>query len=406
MARTFRSLEWVIVTFNEPVQLIRSVDEAWLLNPNRRYILNTQQVDVLKDKVATMSPLKSSSHYRPFNGSARIHDAKILIERFRDRGAGDLLFLTGPLRFIYEMSGGSAKIDFYALSDRASLLLHNPALKYGPLAGPTHYDDLPLFTYHWFIDQVTEHDEEPDQPNVYDSLFKQMGVDPAKVPDKFKRPYVHLVEADYRDLDSAYMLIFSQSKIDLRMTPYYVVAPLAYSNLRAAPYRLWLNTIENLAKSRPVVVVGKAGDDSQVPFVDMAFGSFNGEVNKMNSEGKPVFNLMGSTSLRVVSALISRAQCLVGLDSGLLYVAQGLRTPAVSLWGTHAPHSRLRYDPAYMKLAIWPRQACPNSPCFAYDGFPRSKCPRGNEQRACEVLVNITPDHILEKVSEAEQLPR
>ena len=402
---THMSQEWLVVNFKKPVQLARGGDESWCFNPNRRYILNTLQVEVLKEFVDTVSPLKTSKHYRSLNGSARLHDAKILIERYRDRGAGDLLFLTGPLKFIYEMSGGSAKIDFYSLSDRASLLVNNPALPYGPLAGPTHYDDLPLFTYHWFIDHVTEHDEEVDQHNVYDCLFQQIGVAPEKVPDRFKRPSITLVDQDFRDLDGLYMLIFSQYKVDLRMTEYFVVAPLTYSNLRAASYKMMLQTVEELAKFRPVVVVGRSGDESQVPTTDMPFGTFNQAVNELGKK-VPVFNLMGTTQLRTVAALIARARVVVSLDSGLLYVAQGLRIPAVSLWGTHAPHSRLKYDPQYMKLAIWPRDACAHSPCFAYAEFPRHKCPRHEEQKLCEVMFNIQAADIIEKVALAEKDPR
>ncbi|HNL70532.1 MAG TPA: glycosyltransferase family 9 protein, partial [Leptospiraceae bacterium] len=60
----------------------------------------------------------------------------------------------------------------------------------------------------------------------------------------------------------------------------------------------------------------------------------------------------------------------VTLDSGLLYVAEALRVPTISLWGTHAPAVRLGYDPAYMDLAIWPRENCGAAPCFAYANFP------------------------------------
>jgi ADP-heptose:LPS heptosyltransferase len=371
----------------------------WLFNPHRRYILNYSQLEVLKSHLATISDLKGSGALRQLDATTRLSGAHLLIERYRDRGIGDMLFVGAVLQYLYDLSGSTATIDFYSILDRASVLRHHPALKYGPLAGPIHYDDLQHYTAHWFIDSLTEHVEEPDQPNVYDNLYRQIGINPANVAARYKRPVVYFSNQDWRDLDSVYAACFAKQQVDLRVTPYIVLCPLAYSSLRVAPYSLWLNLAQKLAEKYVVIFVGRTTDQGQLPVPDMTFGEMYQHVEQMVKHNKHrVFNLMGPTPLRPMMALVARATAVISLDSGLLYVAQAARVPAVSLWGTHAPHVRLLYDPPYMRGAIWRRDGCAHSPCFAFAGFPTDKCPAGEEQKVCNVLASVTVEDILKKL--------
>lgn len=395
---------WVIVTFKKPLQWARADNEIWMINPPRRYILNASQLEKLKPYVDTISDLKSGRNYRPLVSGAKqnLHGARLLVERQRDRGIGDLLFLTGPLEYLRMLSGASLHIDMYAFTTQGAVMANHPTLAFeSPLAGPVHYDDLQLYHYHWFVDPVTERDEEIDQMNVYDVLYKQIGVDPSTVPAKYKRPSMRLGDRDLQDLDSVYYMVYAQRKIDLRKSSYYVLAPLSNSSLRTAPYSLWLQLARELARVRPVVVVGRSGGDANIPSADMSFGQFCGELNQLSGT-LPIVNLMGDTSLRAVAGVISNAACCVTLDSGLLYVAEALRVPAVSLWGTHAPQVRIGYDAPYMDLAIYVRDGCGHSPCFAYAGFPYKKCPRATQQRVCEVLMSISPDLVVDKIKRVE----
>jgi hypothetical protein len=397
-------VDYKIVTFKRPIQWTRSDDEVWMFNPPRRYILNANHLERLRPHIDTISDLRGSRHYRPLRVGAQLRGAKILVERCRDRGIGDMLFMTGPLSFIQHLAGGHAHIDMYGLVDRSVILQHHPALAYaGTLAGPVEYDDLPHYQYHWFVDAATENDETRDQLNVYDALYKQLGIDPNTVNPRFKRPSMTLVQDDYTNLDSLYYMVMTQRGIDLRMTPYYVLAPISYSSLRVAPYALWLSLAQELSKVRPVIFAGHVAGDGQMPSADMTFGAFYQQIGNL---GQRIVNLMGNTSLRVVAALISRATCVVTLDSGLLYVAQAIGTPAVSLWGTHSPTTRIGYDQAYLRYAIHKRTACPASPCYAYAGFPYSRCPRLTQQLVCEPLVSVVPSDIVAKVTEIEEAQR
>jgi ADP-heptose:LPS heptosyltransferase len=379
----------------------RNDDEVWTFNPKRRYVLNANQLGNLAEFVHTISDLRTSPHFRPLlAGQASLAGSKILVERYRERGIGDLLFLTGPLRYLKFLSGGEANIDAYALADRGVILANHPALQYrATLSGPLHYDDLPHYDYHWFVDTATEYDEEPDQLNVYDALYKTLGLDPATVPAEYKRPDIVLDDADHKNLDQFLYFTWLEKKLDLRKTGYYVIAPLARGSLRAASYQMWLDVINELKTRRPVIVVGSL--DGRVPTTDMEAGEFNQHVSQAGSN---VVNAMRSPPmpLRVLASILSRATAVGCLDSGPLYVAQALRVPAISVWGPHDPGVRIGYDPDYMKLAVWNRVACRRSPCYCYDRFPAELCPLGAQQRVCEPLRTTDPKQVVAKFNEVE----
>jgi hypothetical protein len=173
--------QYVIATFKTPTLWHRTEDECWLLNPLRRHILQSDHLAAVNDFVESISDLKGSSYYTPLIAGKSLASSRVLIERNRDRGIGDLLFLTGPLNFMQHVSGNNVKIDVYSLADRGAVLTHHPALHLGTtLHGPLFYDDLGLYNYQWMIETVTECNEEPDQLNVYDALYQQLGFDPRR----------------------------------------------------------------------------------------------------------------------------------------------------------------------------------------------------------------------------------
>lgn len=395
-----RDPQWQIVTVKDPTLWSRAEGETWMLNPTMRYVINADAAtEDLDAQILTRSDLKGGAYYRPLVlERAKLDKAKILVERYRDRGIGDLLFLTGPLSYIYHLSGNTAKLELYALADRSQILQGHPVLAHKtPLVGPTLYDGLQNYRYQWFVESVTEYNEEHDQPNVYDALFQQLGCNPADIEPQWKRPSMVLDNADYEDLSAFYYFIFNERQIDLRRTGYYVVAPLAVSSLRTAAYSHWLDIIQALAAKRPVVVIGQLHE--RVPVTDMTVGEFSTQLCDM---GANVINSLGSVPLRLSAALIARAVCAVTLDSGPLYIAEALRTPAISLWGTHHPGVRLGYDKDYLDLAIWHKDNCDCSPCYAYAGFPEAKCPGGKNQLMCECLKTPTAKDVLAKLDKVE----
>lgn len=387
--------DYKIVQVTHPVIWPRDGDETWMLNPPRRYVLNADMVDYLNPYIGEISDLRGSAKYKPLMAGMPIIGKRLLIERHRNRGVGDLLFMTGPMNWLQHICGGSVQIDMYGLSERSMILHGHPALAVRTvLAGPLHYDDLDNYVAHWMVDNVTEHNEESSQLNVYDALYRSIGVDPATVDLRFKRPSLQLEDTDMRGLDNFFYDTWSKRGIDLRHTGYYVVAPLSHSLLRSASYALWVEVIQKLLTKRPVIVIGDASN--RVPDTDVPFSVFH-ETIIQASLNTPLLNLFNKTSLRLLSALISRASALVCLDSGPLYIAEAQRTPAISLWGTHHPSVRLGYDPEYMANALFKPELCPSAPCYAYGGFPEHKCPEKSAQRACAAL-RFSPDEVTTRV--------
>lgn len=389
---------WNIVRFNAPVMWQRTEDETWILNPRRRYVLNSAHLAKLTEHIESISDLDGSGLYRPLRAGVNLSNSTVLVERMRDRGIGDLLFLTGPLNFFHHVTGSSVNIDIYSLADRGSVLSGCPWLSSkSALAGPLHYDDFQHYDHHWIIGTVTECNEEPDQLNVYDALYRQLGFDPAQIDCQFKRPTAWLMPEDEKNLDQFFYMVWMQKKVDLRRSGFYVVAPLAASSLRCMNYADWLPIIKELADRRPVVVLGLLHE--RMPFMGMSVGQFNVELGQV-SEG--VVNMLGNTNLRFTMALIAKANCVVTLDTGPLYIAEAFRRPAISLWGTHHPGVRLGYDKDYMDLAIWEQAGCDHSPCYAYGAFPAHKCPLGVSQAACQVLSSVTVEAVTAKLDQVE----
>jgi ADP-heptose:LPS heptosyltransferase len=405
--RTPHNSRWVIVSVDKPVIMRRSDGEAWPLNPRRRYILNADVLTELEPYIETMSDLEGSALYKPLRSAtkANLFGANVLVERYRDRGLGDLLFTTGPLAYISHLTGGAANMHYYTYADRGSILNNSPYIKDGsPLVGPVLYDDLPRYDYHWFIGTMTEFNEEPEHLNVYDALFTSLGIDPAGVDAKFKRPHARLYDSEVSQMVEFFKHLFetTPSKLDLRHSGYYVVAPFTNTATRSASFAMWLRTISALAARRPVLVMGAMRE--RMPSTDMSAGDFVGILDSdanLVPSGR-VVNLLGKTEVRDMMKIISKASAVVSLDSAALYIAQAFRVPCVSLWGTHDPGVRIGYDPDYMQNAIWPQEMCRHSPCYAWQGFPTNRCPNGNSQQVCHCLASITHEAIVKQIEEIE----
>lgn len=391
---------WLIVTVKSTTALVHNEDEAWYLVPLRRYLMTANLVEKLGSVVDRVSELAGSTHYRPLNASGDLCRKDVLLLRHMDRGLGDLLFMTGVLRYLHHVSAGTCRSHFFADLDKSQVLLGSPELVgNSALAGPVEYDHLELYSGgHFLVESATEYDHERDQLNVYDALFKRAGVDYSQVDPQFKRPSAAFLPQDQQAFDATCRTVHASSRIDLRASGYYVVAPITTSALRIAPYAVWLDLIEILARERPVIVLGQTY--RKTPQAGGTVADFLDRVNELSSSAR-VCNLVDLIPTRTAMALLKFARCLFCLDSGPLYMAQAYRTPAVSAWGTHDPAVRLGYDQEYMRLAIWSRSACALSPCYAHSRFP-DECPT-SKQLLCAPLCAITAADFVEKLEQVKR---
>jgi ADP-heptose:LPS heptosyltransferase len=396
------NFSWSVVTFNQPLLFARNPHETWQFNPPLRYILNSEFISAFENKLSSFSDLKNSKHYQPLKSATNLSYKKILIERHRERGIGDLLFLTGICHWLQVESKGTCDIYFYASADKIPVLHGNEDLAHNTaMAGPIIYDTLQSYDYHWFVEAATEYDNETDQLNVYDALFKQIGVNPENVQAKFKRPYIKLTKDDVRSSSSFVGMIKRERDIDLQK-PFFIVSPIVNSNLRALPYKTWLDIITELGKQYLVIVLGEV--TANVPTVDMPFSDFFNLVGQLSQANKNVINFMGEIPLRLAMNIISLAKGVVTTDSGILYIAQALNVPAISIWGTHDPRVRIGYDAKYMNLAVFCEEACPHSPCYSFSSFPVDKCPEKDRQWICSPMMAVTASQVMAKVEAIEKL--
>ena len=391
--------QWVIVTVKQPVMWHQTDDETWLFNPGRRYIINAARIPAIHPFIESVSEMDGAALLNRLRAGVNITGARILVERYRERGIGDLLFITGPLSYMYHVSGANLKVHLYAMSDRGMILRGAPFLENGTvLCGPVEYDNLRNYNYHWLIGSVTECDEESDQLNVYDALYRQLGFEPGMIDARWKRPYAYLFDEDYQHLDRLYNWVWETRRVDLRRVGYYVVAPFSNASLRCMNYSKWLEIIRTLASRRPVAIVGYT--HLKLPDMDMSAGSF---IEKAASLNQLVVPLLDATPLRTLLALIQRASCVFCMDSAPLYLAQAVNTPAVSFWGSHDPGVRIGYSPEYMEAAVWDDTACDQAPCYAYSMWPVHKCPKGDQQAVCECYTTVTVDAVLSKLDKIEK---
>ena len=136
----------------------------------------------------------------------------------------------------------------------------------------------------------------------------------------------------------------------------------------------------------------------QIKAGGVPYSQFQAVLEQVGAVNQNVVNLLGQFPPRIAMGLVAGSQYIVTADSGRLYVAQGFRVPAVSVWGTHAPESRIGYDKDYMRLAIHKTQACRFSPCYSYSGWVENKCPQGLAQTLCAPMASITKEDILKVI--------
>lgn len=111
----------------------------------------------------------------------------------------------------------------------------------------------------------------------------------------------------------------------------------------------------------PIVLLG--GKDVQVN------GKFIAE-----QLGDNVYNACGVTSLNASVFLVSKAESLIGFDTGLTHIAEAFDKPIVSVWGGTVP-DLLGVQPYQVSKVLVTGVELPCRPCSK---FGLAKCPQGH----------------------------
>jgi ADP-heptose:LPS heptosyltransferase len=324
-----------------------------------------------------------------------IHWKKKRVLFYRNRGFGDQLIMSSVPRFFREVLGA----DSHCLADRVHepIWAHNPYIGGVPLSVPMHIDSVwrqkpgrPFFDGTFFIESATEWDSDSEQPNVYDRLFAMVGMDPARVPIKYKRP-IFAVAPD--DIERRIAWLQQTSSITNRdLSAGYIFVQLRATNkVRSIPPKLadmLLGALEEIAAKKGLTAILA---DNQPLTSDLAQ-----EVAKL----RHVVNVTATIpNIRLFGTILGGAMLVVGPDSVALHFAAAFETPAVGIWGPFSPESRCKYYPNQTHL--FHPEMCDSAPCYNYLAeLPLSKCPWGTKQETCEVYEGIKYEELYSAILE------
>lgn len=90
--------------------------------------------------------------------------------------------------------------------------------------------------------------------------------------------------------------------------------------------------------------------------------------------GSHVYNACGITSLDESVYLVSKAESIIGFDTGLTHIAEAFNKPIVSVWGSTVPEL-LGVQPYMVSQSLIAGVELPCRPCSK---FGRSACPLGH----------------------------
>lgn len=90
--------------------------------------------------------------------------------------------------------------------------------------------------------------------------------------------------------------------------------------------------------------------------------------------GPHVYNACGKTTLDESVFLVSRAEKVIGFDTGLTHIAEAFNKPIASIWGSTVPEL-LGVQPYKIKESLVAGVELPCRPCSK---FGRSECPLGH----------------------------
>lgn len=125
------------------------------------------------------------------------------------------------------------------------------------------------------------------------------------------------------------------------------------------------------------------------------------EYARASDPGLPNVEVRKFHRLRLLWALMERAELCVAPDSMAVHMAGCMGIPCVGMWGIYEPEVRTIHYRNH--VAVFNRERCPRSPCnWNYFGFP-SFCPPAETpvRQSCAVLESVTPDQVVEAARKA-----
>lgn len=317
------------------------------------------------------------------------------IALYRHYAYGDSLIASAIPRYIKTLYPHS-QITFFTHPEMFNFWKGN-AFIHGRLAVPLpmQLEALKKYDYHIMYEGMLEGDWEPNQSNCYDNMFAFCGL--TDVPDRYKRPYVFLVDEDYASVD----YLRHEKKVDFKKK--YLLYHLSPANEnRCYPLRLARTVLEMFLKAFPdwdILVVGLDAEGSRSP------------IFKGLPEDRCKNLLSTLKDFRHLIPLVESANLIICPDSAISHLAACFPdVPTISLWGLFAPDDRVKYYPN--QYPIHHPEVCPHAPCHNHEFvIPEALCKDAKtyeftkrlsplyEQlklQWCPVLAAISPEEIID----------
>lgn len=379
-----------IVTFRER-KTIRATNGPFVsdlnFNPGERYIVD----DFAQNQIFNGIPdsIHECSDLNPLIRREMPHcwvNKKVLF--YRGCGLGDELIMTAVVRYFREILHAEPYVLCPAMNRPiwGHDFEHSDSLMSHPLFTPIHLDAVyrasgrAFFDYSFFLESVSEWDTDQEQENVYDRVYRMCGIDSFKVSAKYKRPYIRLGHHDRSEYESWKSQLASVFP-SLDLSSGYIVVQVGPKN-----------PIRDLSEAKSLEVLNSlAGLGLQVVVVDDK--PLVGPIAAFVASTPGFVSLCGVIPhLRLLFSLVGHAKLVIGPDSFIGHVAAGLDIPSIGIYGPISPESRSKYYPNH--IPVWHNELCPYAPCFSFSGFPAHKCPRGKEQKSCEVFEGVSAKEI------------
>jgi ADP-heptose:LPS heptosyltransferase len=270
------------------------------------------------------------------------------------------------------------------------LWAYNPYIGNVPLSVPMHLDPVwrssgrPFFHGAFFFESVSEWDNDSEQSNVYDRLFSMAGVEPSRVPAKFKRPIFSLQTEDINKRLDWLRQVGAAVNKDLS-NGYIFLQIQATNKVRSMPASL---------AERTLAALNEFAVDRKLPILCGGSAPFSPEIAGLIAKTPMAVNVATTmNNLRLFGSIVGGASLVLGPDSSALHFAAAFEVPALGFWGPFSPKSRTRDYPN--QIHLYHPDLCPSSPCSNYlPELPIGKCPRGAAQTSCEVYEGISYEEI------------
>src|SRR6201996_1976580 len=302
---------------------------------------------------------------------------KILVIRFSSMG--DIIYTTPVVRCLKKQLPG-AEVHFLTKPAFKYIYDNNPYVDKLLLLKPTlseTIDDIKAEHYDYIIDL---HNNLRTfliklRTGIKSSSYKKQPVRKwlsLKFHLKLVRP-IHLVERYLKAVQ------FLGVKNDSKPIDYYIKAQYDLEKLLPAshhtPYVAFVIGATHFTKRMPNEKIISICRQIKLPVVLLGGKDVKANGTEIaNAVGSTVYNACGITSLDESVFLVSKANTVLGFDTGLTHIAEAFDKPIVSIWGGTVPEL-LGVEPYQVKDVLVSGIDLPCRPCSK---FGLEKCPLGH----------------------------